>query len=102
MSIRDYNKARVQRIGLSFYQAILTECTDDQGVCFIPVEEVFDAMAMLGGVLLSTGPAARSATKLRELTTEFGRNVAGRAREAKEAGSAKLFDVVLDEKDAVH
>lgn len=102
MSARDYDAARSHRIGLAMWAAILKECTDDKGVCFIPSAEVFDAMALLGGVMLSTGPAARSPTKLRELSAEFGKKVATRARQAKEEGSARLFDVVLDEEDALH
>lgn len=96
-NIRDYDPDRMMSIALAIYQAILSKCTDEQKVCYLPVQEVFDAMALLGGVMLSTGPAARSATKLRELTTEFGKNVAVRARQAQAEGSAKLFDVVFEE-----
>jgi hypothetical protein len=102
MSIRDYDQERMQRIGLALYKAVLEECTDNDGVCFVPAAEVFDAMALLGGALLSTGPAARSATKLRELTTEFGKNVAVRARQCQANGAGRMFDVVLDEQDAFH
>ena len=101
MSIRDYDKARVQRLGLALYATMLKECTDKDGVCFVPVGEVLDAMAMLGGALLTAGPAARSSTKLREITTEFGKSVATQARLMKDAGAAEMFDVVLGE-EATH
>lgn len=96
MSIRDYDKDRMLRIAAAMNEAMFKECVVDR-VCFIPVAEVFEAMALIAGTLLSTGPAARSQTRLREITTDFGRDVARRARQAQESGAASMFNVVLGE-----
>lgn len=98
MSIRDYDRERMRRLADAFFKAMIEECRDAQGTVFIPSAEVLDAMALLGGVILSTGPASNSATRLREITTDFGKRVAKSAREAKSAGAAQIFDVVLDER----
>lgn len=100
MSIRDYDDKRVQRLALAMWKSMLVELRDDQGTVFIPSAEVFDAMALLGGMMLSAGPAARSPTKLREITTDFGKSVAKRARQAQEQGGQRIFDIVLDEETA--
>jgi hypothetical protein len=102
-NIRAYDRERMQRIALAMWGAVLVELKDDQGVCFIPMGELMDAAAMMLAVPLSTSPQSKVPSQLRELCADFAKNLARRTADAKaDPGTAKLFDVVMSDLEAVH
>lgn len=98
-SIRDYDKARMHRIALAFYGALLTELKDEQGTVYLPSGEIMDAMATLGGMLLSSHPDAKVPSRLREMCTDHAKRLAHDTRLFIERGGAGIFDVILTEQD---
>jgi len=99
-SIRDYDKARMHRIALAMYGGLLTELRDDEGRVYLPSGEIMDAMAMLGGMILSSHPDAAVPSRLREMCGEHAKRVAHDCKLFKTEGSAnKLFDVILTDRD---
>lgn len=97
-SIRDYDRDRMQRIALAMWGSLLVELKDEQGVVFLSSVEVLDAMAMLGGVVLSSWPDAKVPSRLRERCQEQAKNLAERTRQCMDnPETANLFDAVLTE-----
>lgn len=94
-TIRDYDKARMQRIAIGLQEAMIRTLMDDEGVVYIPVGEVMDATAMFLGMLLCTHPAAAVPSQLRELLDGHAKNIAIRTKQCGDAGGARVFNVVL-------
>lgn len=100
-SIRDYDTARMHRIAVALWSALLTELRDETGAVYMPMGEIQDASALLLGVMLSTAPQAKVPSQLRQHCAEFAKDVEQRTRQAAaNPGTASIFDVVMGEEVA--
>lgn len=100
-SVREYDKARMLRIGTALYGALLTELKDENGMVYIPFGEVEDACALMLGVFLSTTPEAAVPSQLRKRCESFAKKLVQRTQQAaNEQAGDRLFDVVLPHPEA--
>ena len=89
-----YNRERRTTLATAMWATILVNLKDEDGVVVVRTEEVMEAMALIGGIVLGSHPDARTPGGRRKLAEGWAKQLTQRTKEAHESGS--IADFVID------